>query len=369
MSDIALQQAGENLAYRRLRFLVWTFRGSPSALLGLALVAAFLLLAAIGPWLVPDPADATGAMHLAQRLRPPSALHWFGTDEMGDDIFTRVIIGTRTSLWVGLTITGIAALIGVPLGVISGYRGGPLRAVIMRVTDVFLAVPGLVLALAIVAALGPSTLHGVVALSLVWWPGYVRLIEAKALTLRSEPYVEAARRDDLRGPQLHAGPMVVQLLPRPLHLPHRARLQPVRRRLARHPRPPQRPRMSLLEVRDYRLAFDGYEGTAQVLNGIDLAVEQGEAVGIVGETGCGKSVLARSLLRLNPEPPARIVSGSIHFAGEDVLRMQGPALRRLRGTGIGMVFQDPATYLNPVFTIGHQMAIRTNCPAACASAS
>ncbi len=114
--------------------------------------------------------------------------------------------------------------------------------------------------------------------------------------------------------------------------------------------------MSLLEVRDYRLAFDGYEGTAQVLNGIDLAVAEGEAVGIVGETGCGKSVLARSLLRLNPEPPARIVSGSIRFAGEDVLRMQGPALRRLRGTGIGMVFQDPATYLNPVFTIGGQMA-------------
>ena len=114
--------------------------------------------------------------------------------------------------------------------------------------------------------------------------------------------------------------------------------------------------MSLLEVRDYRLAFDGYEGTAQVLNGIDLAVQEGEAVGIVGETGCGKSVLARSLLRLNPEPPARIVSGSISFAGEDVLTMQGPALRRLRGAGIGMVFQDPATYLNPVFTIGRQMA-------------
>ncbi len=114
--------------------------------------------------------------------------------------------------------------------------------------------------------------------------------------------------------------------------------------------------MTLLEVRDYRLAFDGYEGTAQVLNGIDLSVEEGEAVGIVGETGCGKSVLARSLLRLNPEPPARIVSGSIRFAGEDVLRMQATALRRLRGAGIGMVFQDPATYLNPVFTIGQQMA-------------
>jgi oligopeptide/dipeptide ABC transporter ATP-binding protein len=113
--------------------------------------------------------------------------------------------------------------------------------------------------------------------------------------------------------------------------------------------------MSLLEVRDYRLAFDGYEGTAQVLNGIGLALEEGEAVGIVGETGCGKSVLARSLLRLNPEPPARIVSGTIRFAGEDVLGMRGAALRRLRGAGIGMVFQDPATYLNPVFTIGRQL--------------
>ena len=113
--------------------------------------------------------------------------------------------------------------------------------------------------------------------------------------------------------------------------------------------------MSLLTIRDYRLAFDGYEGTTQVLNGIDLSVDEGEAVGIVGETGCGKSVLARSLLRLNPEPPARIVSGSIHFAGDDVLQMQGAALRRLRGSGIGMVFQDPATYLNPVFTIGRQL--------------
>lgn len=187
MSDAALPQ------FRKLRFVVWTFRGSASSLLGLALVAAFLLLAAIGPSIVPYPADATGAMHLAQRLQPPSSTHWFGTDEMGDDILTRVVIGTRTSLWVGLVITSIATLIGVPLGISAGYIGGPVRRVIMRVTDVFLAVPGLVLALAIVAALGPGIMHGVIALSLVWWPGYVRLIEAKALTLRAEPYVEAAR--------------------------------------------------------------------------------------------------------------------------------------------------------------------------------
>jgi len=193
MSDIALSGPRAAAFARRWRFVVWTFSGSVSGLLGLGLVAMFLLLAAFGPWIVPYPADATGAIHLSQRLQAPSGAHWFGTDEMGDDILSRVVLGTRTSLWVGLVITGVASLIGVPLGIAAGYLGGWPRRVIMRVTDVFLAVPGLVLALAIVAALGPGVMHAVVALSLVWWPGYVRLIEAKALTLRSEPYVEAAR--------------------------------------------------------------------------------------------------------------------------------------------------------------------------------
>ena len=112
----------------------------------------------------------------------------------------------------------------------------------------------------------------------------------------------------------------------------------------------------LLDIRGFRLSFSGYDGAAQVLDGIDLAVQQGEAVGIVGETGCGKSVLARSILRLNPSPPARVDAGSIRFAGQDVFAMGPAALRALRGAGIGMVFQDPATYLNPVFTVGSQLA-------------
>jgi peptide/nickel transport system permease protein len=180
-------------ARRRVRYLGWVLLRSPSSILGLALVLLFLLLAAIGPAIVPDPRDATGAMHLAQKLLPPSAAHWFGTDEMGDDIFTRVVMATRTSLWVGLTITGVAVLVGAPLGVVAGYAGGRLRTAIMRLTDVFLSVPGLVLALAIVAAMGPGIMHGVIALAIVWWPGYVRLIEAKALTLRSASFVDAAR--------------------------------------------------------------------------------------------------------------------------------------------------------------------------------
>jgi peptide/nickel transport system ATP-binding protein len=112
---------------------------------------------------------------------------------------------------------------------------------------------------------------------------------------------------------------------------------------------------ALLEITDYRLAFDGFEGRAQVLDGIDLRVEAGETVGIVGETGCGKSVLARSIARLVDMPPGRVLGGQIRFAGEDVFAMDNRALARLRGHGVAMIFQDPMTYLNPVFSVGAQM--------------
>jgi peptide/nickel transport system permease protein len=194
---------------RQLRFYAWSFGRSPSSMLGLAIVLAFLLVAAFGPWIAPYPLDAEGAMNLSNRLQPPSAAHWFGTDEMGNDLFSRVVLATRTSLRVGLTIVGIATLVGVPLGIAAGYFGGTVRTVIMRVTDVFLSVPGIVLALAIVAALGAGIMNGIIALSIVWWPGYVRLVEAKALSLRNEPFVEAARSVGAG----HARILAVHILP------------------------------------------------------------------------------------------------------------------------------------------------------------
>jgi peptide/nickel transport system permease protein len=180
-------------AIRQWRYTLWTFSRNGSAMLGLALVLLVLVVALLAPWIAPFPKDATGAMNLANKFRPPSATHLFGTDEVGGDIFSRVVIGTRLSLGVGISITLIAMLIGVPLGIIAGYAGGRVRTVIMRLTDLFLSVPGLVLALAMVAAIGPGIGNTIIALSLVWWPGYVRLVEAKALTLRNEPYIEAAR--------------------------------------------------------------------------------------------------------------------------------------------------------------------------------
>ena len=185
---------------RQWRLYAHMFRGSFSSMLGLALVLLFLFLAAFGPWLVPFPQDTLGAVDMANRLQPPGSAHWFGTDEMGADIFSRVVVGARTSLWIGLVITGLGALIGVPLGIIAGYKGGFVRAAIMRVTELFLAVPGLALALAIVAALGPGITNCVIALALVWWPGYVRLVEAKTLSVKEELFVESARSIGARTP-------------------------------------------------------------------------------------------------------------------------------------------------------------------------
>jgi peptide/nickel transport system permease protein len=178
---------------RQMKLYIHTFRRNSSAMLGLGIVIVFLITAAIGPWVVPYPEDAQGTIHLEIKLLPPSAAHWFGTDEVGDDVLTRVIIGARVSLKIGLIITGIAILIGVPLGLIAGLVGGRTDEVIMRFTDVFLSVPGLILAIAIVGALGPGIQNAMLALSLVWWPGYVRLVQAKTLSLKNSIYVDAAR--------------------------------------------------------------------------------------------------------------------------------------------------------------------------------
>ena len=164
-----------------------------SSMAGLAIVAIFLVIAAVGPWIVPYPEDGRGAVHLDAKLQPPSRAHWFGTDEVGNDVYTRVVLGARVSLQIGLIITVLAALLGVPLGIVAGYLRGAAGELIMRITDVFLSVPALVLALAVVGALGPGILNAMLALALVWWPGYVRLVQGKTLALAQETYVEAAR--------------------------------------------------------------------------------------------------------------------------------------------------------------------------------
>jgi peptide/nickel transport system permease protein len=179
--------------FRDIRLSFYLFSRSPLSVTGMVLVGIFFLIALIGPWIVPYPEDATGAVHMSQKLTAPGSQFWFGTDEMGRDVFTRVILGTRVSLKIGLIIVCAAMGIGVPLGITAGFVGGWINEVIMRITDIFLAIPGLILALAIIGALGPGITNSMIALSLVWWPGYVRLVQGKTLSLKEESFIEAAQ--------------------------------------------------------------------------------------------------------------------------------------------------------------------------------
>jgi peptide/nickel transport system permease protein len=164
--------------------------GNPLSAVGLGLSAIFIVMAVAAPLLAPhDPL----AMDPSNRLAAPSALHWFGTDDGGRDILSRVIYGTRSSLLTALGILSLASLIGTSIGLAAGYFGGWVDEALMRVTDMFLAFPALVLAMGLAAALGPSLFNAMLATAVVWWPWYARLVRGQALHLKNEAFVEAAR--------------------------------------------------------------------------------------------------------------------------------------------------------------------------------
>src|SRR3954468_5409437 len=167
-------------AWRRLR-------RRHSALLGLAIVIAFVVLALAAAWISPyDPISTSwGAIRKA-----PSAEHWFGTDEIGRDVLSRVIWGTRASLLAGVVSVSISLLIGVPIGMLAGFLGGWVDAVISRITDAFLACPFLILAIALAAFLGPSLTNAMVAIGIAATPVFVRLTRGQVLAVKVEDYVE-----------------------------------------------------------------------------------------------------------------------------------------------------------------------------------
>jgi peptide/nickel transport system permease protein len=173
-------------------------------------VLVAVLAALSGPWLVPfNPAD----QDLALRLEGATGLHWFGPDELGRDIFARVLAGGRISLLVGLVVVGVSATIGIILGSIAGYFGSRIDEGISRVMDILLAFPGLLLAIAMVAVLGPSLTNVILALSLIGWVGYARLVRGQVLRAREFEFVQAARALGATTPRILARHIVPTALP------------------------------------------------------------------------------------------------------------------------------------------------------------
>lgn len=165
-------------------------RRQPLASAGLVVLLAILAVSvAPGLFGTHDPL----ALDLPSQLVPPSAQHFFGTDELGRDVYSRVIHGTGLTMMSGIGVVLIASVVGTLLGLVAGISGGWIDDVIMRVSDIFLSFPVLIMAMTIVAFLGPNLLNATIAVTIVWWPQYSRLVRGQVLTLRGQPFVEAAR--------------------------------------------------------------------------------------------------------------------------------------------------------------------------------
>ena len=188
-----LQDVPDSITQARVQrfYLAWlTFRRNPIAMTGFLIIATLVVMAAFAPLLT-----ATSGLEpqLADRLQPASAEHWFGTDGLGRDIYDRIVWGSRITLYIVGLVGIIVVPVGLVVGTLAGYVGGAVDTVLMRITDIFLAFPRLILALALVAALGPGLENAVLAIALTTWSPYARIARAEALTIRNSEFIMAAK--------------------------------------------------------------------------------------------------------------------------------------------------------------------------------
>lgn len=408
---------------------------------GLVALVVILVMALLAPLLPLAPPDATDPAN--RLLRPLAEGHLLGTDHLGRDILSRLLWGTRVSIAVGLSATFIAALIGSLIGLVAGYAGGRIDSVFMRGIDMLMAFPYILLALAIVAALGPGLMNALYAIAIVNIPFFARNIRGVTVGLAGREFVAAAKLSGKSHPSILLTEILPNVLPtivitmsttvgwmiletaglsflglgaqppqadlgsmlgegRKLlfNAPHvsvipglmifavvmsinllgdgiRDVLDPRLRsgaltrpsaatavkREKSNP-PPSSASDAALDVRGLRTEFHLGSEVYKAVGGVDLALQEEECLGLVGESGCGKSVTALSLLRLVPTPPGCIVAGAVSYQGEDLLAARYPRLRQLRGGTFAYVFQDPLSTLHPLMTVGEQVieAIRVHQP-------
>lgn len=204
--QVALQQESEQDHRSHTRIVIRQMTRSPQALIGGIVLAGLVLTALLAPWI--SPADPI-AMNMVEQFSPPSAEHYFGTDEFGRDVFSRVLHGARVSLRVGLMATLIAVGGGTVLGMVSGYFGSWVDSIGQKIMDVMLAFPGLLLALSIIAILGPGLRNVLIALGVGGMPYYARLMRGQVLSLKEREFIESARVVGARHPRI----MIRHILP------------------------------------------------------------------------------------------------------------------------------------------------------------
>jgi len=182
--------SGERTGWQHTLYVI---RRDVLAIFSVGWILLMILCALLAPVIAPYPDQGRGRNDADNRLLPPSANNVMGTDELGRDVLSRLIFGAQPAMVASLIVVSVAMLIGVPLGAIAGYYGGWVDELIMRITDLFLAFPSLLLAMAIVSIAGPSLINAVMALVVSWWPWYTRLVRSTTRSLKEEYFIEAAR--------------------------------------------------------------------------------------------------------------------------------------------------------------------------------
>jgi len=404
-------------------------------------IVLIVFIAIFGDLLAPhDPIEIPSGEYFSA-YAGPSGDHWFGTDGLGRDTFSRLLVGTRVSVISGFGVTAMALAVAIPIGLLSGYIGGTFDLVTLRIMDALRSFPGLVLVLSVSVILGPSLWNAMMAIAIVIVAGFVRIIRASTLSIREETFVEASqsigtpRWTILRtriapgvlsplivaatillgtamlieaglsflgfgqqpptpswGNMLQAGFGVLGNHPSQTMIPGAAIFLAVlafnlagdgfrdamgiiefqkekgvgrnrmgltstwRKKTAQDGKAAGiQPEGTILSVKDLRVEFDTPAGTVTVVDGVSFDVKPGEVVGLVGESGCGKSVTSSAIMRIIPSPPGRVRTGEVWFDGQDLLKLPFKEMRGLRGNEMSMVFQDPMSSLNPGYTIGNQM--------------
>ena len=401
------------------------------ATLGLAILAIVAIGVLAAPLLpLPDP-DAT---NLLQRLLPPfSPGHLLGTDPLGRDLLSRLIWGTRVSLMVGISATLLAAVFGTLIGLVAGYAGGRTDSLLMRLIDMLMAFPYILLALVIVAVLGPSLINALYAIAVVNIPFFARNIRGLTIGLRQRDFIHAARlagKNHLQilltevlpnvlpvivvtmsttvgwmiletaglsflglgaqPPAADLGSMLGQGRAQMFSAPHVALVPGIMifllvmsfNLLGDGIRDMLDPRMksgvqlrasaitdvkrpavpaarfaqdAVLEVVDLKVDFRSGTRRQAAVKGISFSVRAGECLGLIGESGSGKSVTALSIMGLVASPPGEISGGAVYVAGEEMLSLTSTQLQQRRGARVAYIFQDPLTTLHPQISIGQQI--------------
>ena len=431
------------LAGPNWRRVIRRLRNDKAAVFGVCFLVVVVIVAIFASQIAPYSPTQTDFDNISSG---PSQAHWLGTDTLGRDVLSRLMYGARVSMRVCVLVVVFSAVPGLIIGMFAGYRRGSPDAVIMRLSDAFQSIPGLVLILAIAGTLGPGLNSATVALSIVFTPAFVRLVRARTLVVREETFVEASRSIGTSTPRILfkrvmpnvVSPVIVQATivaggailaeaalsflgygqvpPNPswgsmlsnaydsiyqgswLSVPPgvlialtvlafnflgdglrdamgldstRAIRSGDRRAVRRAGRgmtvverqcvPEATPTSAVgddvLRVEQLTVQTGSTDrGSVSLIDGVSLSVRKGQVTGLVGESGSGKTVTSLAIMRLLPSPGARITSGSVWFDGKDLLGFSRQKMQQVRGKDIAMIFQDPMSSFNPVFTIGNQIA-------------